>query len=117
MLVVAGALVFGLRIRGSVPALAVMILATTVFLIALSMLCVAVFTTINQLSAAANVGAMILGGLGGGRSGGADHRLSPPPAPPTGHFEDSEASSSTAEASVASSRRWRSSWVSLSLRV
>lgn len=65
VLFAAGALAFGLHIRGSVFALATMILATTLFLIALSMLCVAIFKTINQLSAAANVGAMILGGLGG----------------------------------------------------
>lgn len=60
-----GVLLFDLNITGSLTALVVMILATTVFLMALSMLCVAVFRTINQLSAAANVGAMILGGLGG----------------------------------------------------
>lgn len=60
-----GVLVFDLTITGSPIALAVMIVAMTVFLVALSMLCVAVFRTINQLSAAANVGAMILGGLGG----------------------------------------------------
>ena len=65
MLFASGALLFGLEIEGSMLALAVMVAATTVFLIALSMLCVAVFTTINQLSAAANVGAMVLGGLGG----------------------------------------------------
>lgn len=65
VLFTAGWLLFGLEVAGSVAALATMILVTTVFLIALSMLCVAVFKTINQLSAAANVGAMILGGLGG----------------------------------------------------
>lgn len=65
VLFTAGWLLFGLEVTGPVAALAAMIVATTVFLIALSMLCVAVFKTINQLSAAANVGAMILGGLGG----------------------------------------------------
>ena len=65
VLFTAGSLLFGLEVTGSVAALAIMIVVTTVFLIALSMLCVAMFKTINQLSAAANVGAMILGGLGG----------------------------------------------------
>ena len=37
----------------------------TVFLVSLSMACVALFRTLNQLSAAVNVGAMVLGGLGG----------------------------------------------------
>jgi len=65
VLFAAGALLFDLDIRGSVVALGAMVLATTVFLIALSMLAVALFTTISQLSAATNVLAMILGGLGG----------------------------------------------------
>lgn len=65
VLFVAGVLLFGLQISGSIAALAAMIVVTTVFLVALSMLCVAVFRTINQLTAAVNVGAMILGGLGG----------------------------------------------------
>lgn len=65
VLFAAGVLLFDLTINGSIAALATMIVVTTIFLMALSMLCVAVFTTINQLSAAANVGAMILGGLGG----------------------------------------------------
>lgn len=65
LLFVAGVVLFDLRIAGSVVALVVMALVTTLFLLALSMLCVAVFRTINQLSSAANVGAMVLGGLGG----------------------------------------------------
>lgn len=65
VLFLAGALLLDLRITGSLLALATLIVATTVFLVALSMLCVAFFTTINQLSAATNVGAMVLGGLGG----------------------------------------------------
>lgn len=65
VLFASGAILFGLRVEGSVLALASLVSAMTVFLIALSMLCVAMFTTINQLSAAANVGAMVLGGLGG----------------------------------------------------
>lgn len=65
VLFVAGVAVFDLEVAGSLAALATMMVVTTVFLVALSMLCVAVFRTINQLSAAANVGAMVLGGLGG----------------------------------------------------
>jgi ABC-2 type transport system permease protein len=61
----AGALLFGLRITGSITALVIMMLASTIFLLALSMLCVSIFRTINQLSAAANVGAMVVAGLGG----------------------------------------------------
>lgn len=61
----AGALLFGLRINASIAALVAMMLASTVFLLALSMMCVSVFRTINQLSAAANVGAMVVAGLGG----------------------------------------------------
>lgn len=61
----AGSLLFDMEVTGSILALATMIVTMTVLLVALSMLCVAVFKTINQLSSATNVGAMILGGLGG----------------------------------------------------
>lgn len=61
----AGILLFGLQVRGSIGGLAVMLVAATVFLVGLSMLCVAVFRTINQLMAAVNVGAMVVAGLGG----------------------------------------------------
>jgi ABC-2 type transport system permease protein len=70
----AGVVLFGLRPAGTMPALAVMVLASTVFLVALSMLCVALLRTINQLAAIVNVGAMVLGGLGGA--------LAPPSAMP-----------------------------------
>ncbi len=60
-----GALLFGLDVRGSLFALLAMMLASTVMLVAISMLAVAVFRSINQLSAATNVGAMLFGGLGG----------------------------------------------------
>jgi ABC-2 type transport system permease protein len=70
----AGVLLFGLRPTGTVPALVVMLLASTAFLVALSMLCVALLRTINQLAAIVNVGAMVLGGLGGA--------LAPPSAMP-----------------------------------
>jgi ABC-2 type transport system permease protein len=61
----AGWLLFGLPWPASPLALALMMLTSTVFLTCLSMLAVAVFRTINQLSAAANVGAMVLCGIGG----------------------------------------------------
>jgi hypothetical protein len=52
-------------VRGATAAaLVLMMLTGTVFLTCLSMLAVAVFRTINQLSAAANVGAMVLCGIG-----------------------------------------------------
>jgi ABC-2 type transport system permease protein len=65
VLFVAGALLFGFRVRGSVAGVAIMIAVSTVFLVAMSMLFTAVFTTINQLGAAVNLAAMVLGGLGG----------------------------------------------------
>lgn len=65
VLFTAGSLLFGIDLGGAVPALAVMMLATTGFLVALAMVCVAFIRTINQLSVFVNVGAMVLGGLGG----------------------------------------------------
>ena len=65
VLFAAGMALFGLRVRGSIAALGAMMLATTVFLVAISMLAVAMLRTVNQLSAAVNIGAMVLGGLGG----------------------------------------------------
>ena len=65
VLFAAGALLFGFRVQGSLVGVAIMIAVTTVFLVAMSMLFTAVFTTINQLGAAVNLAAMVLGGLGG----------------------------------------------------
>jgi ABC-2 type transport system permease protein len=65
VLFVAGALLFGFRVRGSVGGIVIMIAAATVFLVALSMLFTAIFTTANQLNAVVNLAAMVLGGLGG----------------------------------------------------
>lgn len=61
----AGTILFGFQINGALTALVAMMVASTVFLLALSMMCVSLFRTINQLSAAANVGAMAVAGLGG----------------------------------------------------
>ncbi len=60
-----GMVAFDLSVKGPIGALLVMAVTCTILLMALSMLAVAVFGSINQLSAATNVGAMILGGLGG----------------------------------------------------
>ena len=65
LLFLAGVLLFDLVVTGSVVALLVMIVLASLLVLALSMVCVAVFRTINQLSSAANVGAMVLAGLGG----------------------------------------------------
>ena len=65
VLFAAGVVLFGLQVRGSMTALTAMVLATTTFLVAISMLAVAMLRTVNQLSAAVNIGAMVLGGLGG----------------------------------------------------
>ena len=61
----AGALLFGFRVRGSLAGVAIMIAVATVFLVAMSMLFTAVFTSMNQLNAVVNMAAMVLGGLGG----------------------------------------------------
>jgi ABC-2 type transport system permease protein len=65
VLFVAGAVLFGFRIRGSVGGVAIMIAVSILFLVAMSMLFTALFTTVNQLSAVVNLAAMVLGGLGG----------------------------------------------------
>ena len=65
VLFVAGALLFGFTVQGSVGGVAIMIGACTVFLVAMSMLFTAMFTTMNQLNAVVNLAAMVLGGLGG----------------------------------------------------
>jgi ABC-2 type transport system permease protein len=61
----AGVLLFGLRVSGSAAGLGVMMLASIGLLVALSMLYTAILTTANQMNAAVNLGAMVLGGLGG----------------------------------------------------
>lgn len=61
----AGVALFHLRIRGSVPALALVIAALTCCLVALGMAMAALCRTVQQVNAIANLGAMIFGGLGG----------------------------------------------------
>ena len=65
MLFGVGWLFFDLSISGSPAALFLMMLASTTMLISIAMLAVAVFRSINQLSAATNAGALLFGGLGG----------------------------------------------------
>jgi ABC-2 type transport system permease protein len=65
VLFVAGAVLFGFTVRGSIGGVAIMIAVSTVFVVAMSMLFTAIFTTMNQLNAVVNLAAMVLGGLGG----------------------------------------------------
>ncbi len=62
----AGALLVGLRFNGGSPLAVLLILVAYAFcLIMLMLLATATFRTVNQLNAVQNVGAMLLGGLGG----------------------------------------------------
>ncbi len=65
LLFVAGALLFGLQVHGSLIGLGLMMVVSIALLVALSMLYTAVLRTANQMNAAVNLGAMVLGGLGG----------------------------------------------------
>jgi ABC-2 type transport system permease protein len=65
LMFVAGAVLFGLTVRGSLAGVAVMMVVSTVLLVALSMLFVAISRTVNQLSAIVQMAAMVLPGLGG----------------------------------------------------
>ncbi len=63
---VAGALLVGLRLNGGSPLAVLMVLVAYAFcLITLMLLATASFRTVNQLNAVQNVGAMVFGGLGG----------------------------------------------------
>jgi ABC-2 type transport system permease protein len=55
----------GLRVTGSMAGLLVMMVASIAFLVAFSMLLVALLRTSNQLMAANNLAAMVLTGIGG----------------------------------------------------
>lgn len=61
----AGAVLFGLRVRGSPAALAVVAVSLVACLLALGIALVAVCRTVQQLSAFSYLGAILLGGLGG----------------------------------------------------
>ncbi len=65
VLMVVGGMFVGLRLRGSVIAEFLVIVAYSVCLIALVLLFTATFRTINQVQAVVNLGAMLFGGLGG----------------------------------------------------
>lgn len=60
-----GGVLFGLRVRGSMPALVLVAAAFAVCLVCLGLLLLAVTRTIMQLNAISNLGTMIFAGLGG----------------------------------------------------
>lgn len=61
----AGALLFGLELRGSLPAFVVVAAALAVMEVTLGFALLAVCRSVLQLNAITNLGAMLLGGLGG----------------------------------------------------
>jgi ABC-2 type transport system permease protein len=65
VLFVAGVLLFGLRVNGSLLGVGVMMLVSIAVLVALSMLFTALLKTANQLMAVVNMAAMVLAGIGG----------------------------------------------------
>ncbi|MCZ7526983.1 MAG: ABC transporter permease [Acidimicrobiia bacterium] len=60
-----GVTVFGLDIRGSVPALGLLLLGLALCLGAMGLLLTAVCRTVQQANALSNVGSMVLAGIGG----------------------------------------------------
>lgn len=62
----AGTAILGLRLNGgSIVALGIMIGSFAFCVVSILLLCAAFFRTVNQLQLVVNVGAMVLGGLGG----------------------------------------------------
>jgi ABC-2 type transport system permease protein len=61
----AGSILFGLRVKGSTPGLVLIAAAFAVCLVCMGLALLAVCRTINQLNAAANLGATFFAGLGG----------------------------------------------------
>ena len=61
----AGAVLFGLQVNGSLAGVAVMMLVSIAVLVAISMLFTAVLKTANQMMAVVNLAAMVLAGIGG----------------------------------------------------
>ncbi len=64
-LLLSGAAFFGLRLKGSFVALALMVVAFAFCVVSLVLLAAATLRTVNQVNALVNLGAMVLGGLGG----------------------------------------------------
>ncbi len=62
---VAGIVLFGLEIHGSIAGVAVMMIASVAVLVAISMLFTTLLKTANQLMALVNLAAMVLAGIGG----------------------------------------------------
>ncbi|SBT41781.1 ABC transporter permease [Micromonospora auratinigra] len=65
VLLTAGRLLFGLRVRGSLVALALVVLGFALCLVALGVLGFAACRTVVQMTSAANVAALVMAGLGG----------------------------------------------------
>jgi ABC-2 type transport system permease protein len=65
VLLTAGRLLFGLRVRGSLVALALVVLAFALCLVALGVLGFAACRTVVQMTSAANILALAMAGLGG----------------------------------------------------
>lgn len=66
VLLVAGGLVFGLRLNGGSPvALGLMVWAFAFCVVSIVLLGAATLRTVNQLQALVNIGALVLGGIGG----------------------------------------------------
>jgi len=65
VLIGAGVLLFGLRVRGSLAALVLLVAVFECALLAVAMALVAVCRTLNQIMVTSNLGAIVLAGLGG----------------------------------------------------
>lgn len=61
----AGALFFGLRLEGSPVALLLVVAAFSFCVVSLVLMVAATFRTVNQVQGLVNLGAMVLGGIGG----------------------------------------------------
>ncbi|MGH2808399.1 MAG: ABC transporter permease [Actinomycetota bacterium] len=66
ILFAAATLLMDLHIKGSLLALGALVISLTVCLVALGILCAAIFRTVQQLNTVGNLGAILIGGLGGG---------------------------------------------------
>lgn len=64
-LLASGAMFFGLRAEGSLMGLALVIVAFAFCVVSIVLLAAATFRTVNQVQALVNLGAMVLGGIGG----------------------------------------------------
>jgi len=65
LVMLVGAAAFGFTVRGSLPALTLLVVAFGCTLLAISMALVAICRTLNQIVVATNLSAIVLAGLGG----------------------------------------------------